>query len=56
VENLLLTPIDQGLKTLEGQNTMCSDVFSIFIGIAIGFTHIFADSGMLLDISGSIAY
>jgi hypothetical protein len=29
---------------------MCSDVFFIFIGIAIGFTHVFADSGMLIDI------
>ena len=36
-------PIDQGLQTLEGQNTTCSDVFSIFIGIAIGFTHVFQD-------------
>jgi hypothetical protein len=29
---------------------MCSDVFSIFVGIAIGFEHVFADSGVLLDI------
>ena len=41
--NLLLTPMDWGLQTLEGQNTTCSDVFSIFIGIAIGFTHVFQD-------------
>jgi hypothetical protein len=41
--NLLLTPIDQGLQTLKGQNTTCSDVFAIFIGITIGFTHVFQD-------------
>jgi len=44
--NLLLTPIDWGLKTLKGQNTMCSNVFSIFVGIASGFKHVFADSGV----------
>ncbi|KAF7975533.1 hypothetical protein HWV62_9361 [Athelia sp. TMB] len=37
----LLSPIARGLKTLEGQNTTCSDVFSIYIGIAIGFTRVF---------------
>ncbi|KAF7982537.1 hypothetical protein HWV62_28166 [Athelia sp. TMB] len=37
----LLSPIARGLKTLEGQHTTCSDVFSIFIGIAIGFTRVF---------------
>ena len=42
--NLLLTPIDRGLQTLEGQNTACSDVMAIFIGIAIGFTNVFQDS------------
>ncbi|KAJ3898518.1 hypothetical protein F5879DRAFT_812491, partial [Lentinula edodes] len=41
--NLLLQPIARGLLTLEGQNTMCSDVFFVFIGIAIGFTHVFQD-------------
>jgi hypothetical protein len=35
--NQLLTPIDQGLQTLEGRNVTCSDVFTIFIGIAIGY-------------------
>ena len=39
--NLLLTPIDRGLKTLEGQNVTCSDVFFVYIGIAIGFTQVF---------------
>ncbi|KAF7980497.1 hypothetical protein HWV62_37998 [Athelia sp. TMB] len=41
--NGLLTPIARGLETLEGQNTTCSDVFSIFVGIAIGFTRLFED-------------
>ncbi|KZP21944.1 hypothetical protein FIBSPDRAFT_739799 [Athelia psychrophila] len=41
--NGLLTPIARGLETLEGQNTTCSDVLSIFIGIAIGFTRLFED-------------
>jgi len=44
--NMLLTPIDQGLQTLEGQNTACSDVMAIFIGIAIGFTTVFKDPCM----------
>jgi hypothetical protein len=42
--NMLLTPIDRGLQTLEGQNTTCSDVMAIFIGIVIGFTAVFKDS------------
>ncbi|KAJ3913026.1 ribonuclease H-like domain-containing protein [Lentinula edodes] len=41
--DLLLQPIAQGLQTLEGQNTTCSDVFFIFIGIAIGFNCVFQD-------------
>lgn len=41
--NLLLQPIAHGLLTLEGQNTMCSDVFFVFIGIVIGFTRVFQD-------------
>lgn len=41
--NLLLKPVARGLQTLEGQNTTCSDVFSIFIGIAIGFNRVFQD-------------
>ena len=43
--NMLLTPIARGLQTLEGQNTTCSDVFHIFIGIAIRFTNVFLDTG-----------
>lgn len=43
--NMLLTPIARGLQTLEGQNTTCSDVFHIFVGIAIGFTNVFLDTG-----------
>ncbi|KAK0498286.1 hypothetical protein EDD18DRAFT_82822 [Armillaria luteobubalina] len=39
--NALLTPIDRGLKTLEGQNVTCSDVFFVYIGIAIGFMCVF---------------
>ncbi|KAJ3804022.1 hypothetical protein EV368DRAFT_50609, partial [Lentinula lateritia] len=41
--DLLLQPIARGLQTLEGQNTTCSDVFFIFIGIAIGFNRVFQD-------------
>ncbi|KAJ7577932.1 hypothetical protein C8J56DRAFT_716091, partial [Mycena floridula] len=41
--NMLLTPIARGLETLEGQNTTLSDVFAIFIGIAVGFTCVFQD-------------
>ena len=43
--NTLLTPIAHGLETLEGQNTTCSDVFHIYIGIAINFVSMFSDSG-----------
>jgi hypothetical protein len=50
--NLLLTPIDRGLQTLEGQNTTCSDVFAIFIGIAIGFTHVFQDPSAFIVFLG----
>ncbi|KAJ3978726.1 hypothetical protein F5890DRAFT_1238675 [Lentinula detonsa] len=39
----LLHPIACGLTTLEGQNTTCSDVFYVFIGIAIGFNRVFKD-------------
>jgi hypothetical protein len=45
--SMLLTPIARGLQTLEGQNTMCSDVFHIFVGIAIGFTNVFLDTSTL---------
>ncbi|KAK0486426.1 hypothetical protein IW261DRAFT_1416206 [Armillaria novae-zelandiae] len=39
--NVLRTPIDRGLKTLEGQNVTCSDVFFVYIGISIRFMRIF---------------
>ncbi|KAJ3982258.1 hypothetical protein F5890DRAFT_1444888, partial [Lentinula detonsa] len=39
----LLQPIARGLTTLEGQNTTCSDVFYVFVGIAIGFNRVFED-------------
>lgn len=42
--NLLLTPIARGLKTLEGQNTTCSDVFFVYVGIACGFRNVFRDA------------
>ena len=42
--NLLITPIACGLKTLEGQNTTCSDVFNIWIGIAVSYKNVFADA------------
>ncbi|KAJ3966015.1 hypothetical protein EV361DRAFT_1037172 [Lentinula raphanica] len=41
--DLLLQPIARGLTTLEGQNTTCSDIFFVFIGIAIGFNCVFED-------------
>ncbi|KAJ7574872.1 ribonuclease H-like domain-containing protein [Mycena floridula] len=37
----ILSPIERGLQTLEGQNMTISDVLSIFIGIAITFTRVF---------------
>lgn len=43
--NQLLTPIAHGLETLEGQNTTCSDVFHIYIGIAVNFVTMFLDRG-----------
>ena len=45
--NLLLTPIDRGLKTLEGQNVTCSDVFFVYIGIAVGFMQVFQNLGRI---------
>jgi hypothetical protein len=41
--NSLLTPIARGLETLEGQNTTCSDVFHVYIGIAVNFVTMFLD-------------
>ena len=43
--NQLLTPIARGLETLEGQNTTCSDVFHVYIGIAVNFVAMFSDRG-----------
>jgi hypothetical protein len=43
--NQLLTPIARGLETLEGQNTTCSDVFHVYIGIAVNFVTMFSDRG-----------
>ncbi|KAJ6620989.1 hypothetical protein B0H10DRAFT_2354472 [Mycena sp. CBHHK59/15] len=41
--NMLLKPISRGLKTLESPQVTCSDVFNIYIGIAIGFKEVFCD-------------
>ncbi|KAJ7927093.1 hypothetical protein B0H13DRAFT_2312870 [Mycena leptocephala] len=41
--NMLLKPISRGLKTLESSQVTCSDVFNIWIGIAIGFREVFSD-------------
>jgi hypothetical protein len=41
--NSLLTPIARGLETLEGQNTTCSDVFHVYVGIAVNFVTMFSD-------------
>ncbi|KAF7314722.1 hypothetical protein MKEN_00946200 [Mycena kentingensis (nom. inval.)] len=48
VVNALLTPIDRGLKTLEGLTTTLSDVFMVYIRIAVGFTNVFAANDELL--------
>ena len=49
--NQLLTPIARGLETLEGQNTTCSDVFHVYIGIAVNFVAMFSDRGKFLSCS-----
>ncbi|KAJ7110848.1 hypothetical protein C8R44DRAFT_591718, partial [Mycena epipterygia] len=41
--NMLLKPISRGLKTLESTQVTCSDVFNIWIGIAIGFKLVFSN-------------
>ncbi|KAJ7267564.1 hypothetical protein B0H12DRAFT_1010268, partial [Mycena haematopus] len=41
--NMLLKPIARGLKTLESAQVTCSDVFNIWIGLAIGFKNVFCD-------------
>ncbi|KAJ6569911.1 hypothetical protein B0H10DRAFT_1964926 [Mycena sp. CBHHK59/15] len=39
----LLNPIARALKTLEGQQVTCSDVFFIYIGLAVAFQRAFSD-------------
>jgi hypothetical protein len=39
----LLNPIARGLKTLEEQQVTCSDVFFIYIGLAVAFQQAFSD-------------
>ncbi|KAJ7170463.1 hypothetical protein C8R43DRAFT_1103347 [Mycena crocata] len=41
--NMLLKPISRGLKSLESSQVTCSDVFNIWIGIAIGFKEVFSN-------------
>ncbi|KAJ7268929.1 hypothetical protein C8J57DRAFT_1067026, partial [Mycena rebaudengoi] len=41
--NMLLKPVSRGLKTLESSQVTCSDVFNIWMGIAIGFKEVFSD-------------
>ncbi len=53
--NLLLTPIARGLETLEGQNTTCSDVFHVYIGIAVNFVAMFSDISELKCCSHALA-
>ncbi|KAJ7230968.1 hypothetical protein B0H12DRAFT_1029740, partial [Mycena haematopus] len=43
--NMLLKPIARGLKSLESSQVTCSDVFNIWIGIAIGFQEVFVNPG-----------
>jgi hypothetical protein len=43
---MLLKPISRGLKTLESSLVTCSDVFNIWIGIAIGFHEVFSKQGL----------
>ncbi|KAJ6626375.1 hypothetical protein B0H10DRAFT_1781497 [Mycena sp. CBHHK59/15] len=45
---MLLKPISRGLKTLESSQVTCSDVFNIWIGLAIGFKEVFADPENLI--------
>ena len=41
----LLDPIARGLKTLEGQQVTCSDVFFIWIGLGVAFKRAFSNPG-----------
>ncbi|KAJ7199023.1 hypothetical protein GGX14DRAFT_373488, partial [Mycena pura] len=47
--NMLLKPISRGLKTLESAKVTCSDVFNIWIGIAIGFREVFSVPGININ-------
>lgn len=40
----ILSPIERGLRTLEGQNTTLSDVFMVFLGVGIAFMEVFGNS------------
>ncbi|KAJ7212726.1 hypothetical protein GGX14DRAFT_361589, partial [Mycena pura] len=40
----LLNPISRALKTLEGQQTTCSDVFFMWIGLGVAFRRAFNDN------------
>ncbi|KAJ7018504.1 hypothetical protein C8F04DRAFT_977218, partial [Mycena alexandri] len=42
----LLNPISRALKTLEGQHTTPSDVFFIYIGLAVAFQRAFSDPSL----------
>ncbi|KAJ6613173.1 hypothetical protein B0H10DRAFT_1806083, partial [Mycena sp. CBHHK59/15] len=42
----LLNPISRALKTLEGQNTTPSDIFLIYIGLAVAFQCAFNDPSL----------
>ncbi|KAF8175184.1 hypothetical protein K438DRAFT_1608628, partial [Mycena galopus ATCC 62051] len=44
--NMLLKPISRGLKTLESSQVTCSDVFNIWVGLAIGFKEVFSGESM----------
>ncbi|KAJ6587752.1 hypothetical protein B0H10DRAFT_1961344 [Mycena sp. CBHHK59/15] len=46
---MLLKPIVRGLKTLESSQVTCSDVFNIWIGIAIGFQEVFINPDNLIN-------
>ncbi|KAJ7214487.1 hypothetical protein GGX14DRAFT_360018, partial [Mycena pura] len=48
--NMLLKPISRGLKTLESSQVTCSDVFNIWIGIAIGFQAVFSSPNNPINI------
>ncbi|KAJ7289145.1 hypothetical protein C8J57DRAFT_995341, partial [Mycena rebaudengoi] len=47
--NMLLKPVSRGLKTLESSQVTCSDVFNIWIGIAIGFKEVFSNPNTAIN-------